>query len=236
MNTIKSDNKEIQKENQNELRTLEEFYVTSKVEDLTLVLDEKKKSITNEIVNYAKNHKAPYFDRNGNKISEFVRMNPMVVSNYFFKSINPLPNKIPQYNAEKLGLVFEYYMYILGEVNDKIGNFPSSLTSFCKLAGISLNTLREYRNSADLDMRNVVEKIYDQISDENITMGQLGVVKEKTTVFKLKAQNEVVEKQQPNINISYKETINRDEINDRIDKYKSFIERKATIVGDNNGK
>ena len=134
----------------------------------------------------------------------------------------------PVYNSEKLALVFQYYMFILTKINDKIGNYPSSLTCFCKLAGISIETLRRYKKSTDLDMRLVVEKIYDQVNDENLTMSQLGIVKEKTTSYKLKSQNELLEKTQPNVNISLKETISKEEIDDKISKYRDFID--ANIV------
>ena len=76
-------------------------------------------------------------------------------------------------------------------------------------------------------MRNVVEKIYDQLGDDNLTMSQMGQVREKSTIFKLKAQHEMVEKVQPNVNITYKEVVNTDRINANLEKYKDFIEKKG---------
>ena len=130
------------------------------------------------------------------------------------------------YNAEKLGLVFDYYMYLISEVNDKIGNYPSSLTSFCKLAGITLNTLRSYRSSDDLNMRIIAEKIYDQVGDENITMSQMGITKERSTMFKLRSQNEITEAQRPTVSINFNEQINTEQIEDRIKKYQSLAAKK----------
>ena len=125
-------------------------------------------------------------------------------------------------------MVYDYYCDLLYEVNDKIGNFPSSLTLFCKFAGITLQTLRNYRNSDDYSMRVVAEKIYDQIGDENLTMSQMGVVREKSTMFKLKSQNEMVEKAQPNVNISVKAVdIDLDKISERLKKYSNYANKKG---------
>ena len=157
-----------------------------------------------------------------------VKINPLVITNYFFKPIIPITSQEPVYNAEKLGMVFDYYCELLAEVNDKIGNFPSSLTLFCKFAGITLSTLRRYKSSEDYSMRVVAEKIYDQIGDENITMSQMGVVREKSTIFKMKAQNEITEKVQPNVNISVKAIdVDFDKINERIANYSNFTKKKG---------
>ena len=89
-----------------------------------------------------------------------------------------------------------------------------------------MSTLRNYRNSEDMDMRNIVEKIYDQIGEENLTMSQMGVAKEKSTLFRLKTQNEIVEKATPNVNITYKTTIDKDALENKLDKYKALLNKK----------
>lgn len=226
MKKLAEDNLIIQKDNQNKLRELESEYISSKFELLPQYVEEQKKQIVKEIVEYANTHKETVYDRNGNPLYDKVRMNPLVISNYFFKSVCPISSQIPEYNAEKLGIVFDYYMYVVAEINDKFGNYPSSLTSFCKLAGITTNTLRNYKNSPDIHMRNLVDKIYDQIGDENITMSQMGIVKERSTIFKMKAQNEITEKVTPNVNINYTEIVDTTAAKARIDKYKSFIDVK----------
>lgn len=227
MKKLAEDNLLIQKENQNQLRELETQYISNKIELLPQYIEEQKEKICHEIIEYANSHKETIYDRNGNPLYERVKMNPLVISNYFFKSVCPISSQIPEYNAEKLGIVFDYYMYIIAEINDKFGNYPSSLTSFCKLAGITTSTLRNYKNSPDLHMRNLVEKIYDQIGDENITMSQMGIVKERSTIFKMKSQNEITEKVTPNVNINYTEIVDTTAAKARIDKYKSFIDSKS---------
>ena len=221
-------NLEIQKKNQTELRELEEFYTTNTVSTMLDKIEDQKAIITNDIINFAETNRMPVeWNSDGDVVRwEQKQINPLVINNYFFKSITPITSQEPVYNAEKLGMVFDYYCHILAEVNDRIGYFPSSLTSFCKLAGITLNTLRNYKTSQDFSMRIVAEKIYDQIGDENITMSQMGIVKERSTIFKMKSQNELVEKQQPKINVNITERPDMEKITSRINEYKRFASKK----------
>ena len=208
-----------------ELRELENFYVKGTVEDVNQKIEELKEQKVNEIIKYAKDHEKEIFNKDGDVVGHRVEYNPLVVSNVFFKSICPLSNAMPKYNAEKLGMVYDYYTYLVTEVNEKIGNYPSSLANFCKLAGITTRELAGYKRSSDYDMRVVVEKIYDDIGNDNITMSQMGRAKETSTLFKLKTQNEIVEKTNPNINISYKEIIDTTKLNTNLEKYKKLLEK-----------
>lgn len=227
MATTKQTNLEIQKENQNELRELEQFYIEGKVDTMLETIQEKKEELVKEMIKYHDNHlKECKWDKEGAPIAWKVNINPLVINNYFFKPICPITSQEPVYNAEKLGMVFDYYCEILAEVNDKIGDYPSSLTSFCKMAGITLNTLRNYRNSEDYNMRVIAEKIYDQIGDENVTMSQMGVVRERSTIFKMKAQNEMVEKVQPQVKVNVNAEVDMDRIQRNLDKYKNFAIKK----------
>lgn len=227
MSELKDKNLGIMQQNKADVRELEEFYANGTVSNITDTIEALKDQKVDEILKYADDHRKPIYDKYGEVVSSVIEVKPIVISNYFFKSICPLSNKVPIYNAEKLGIVFEYYNFLITEINDKIGNYPPSLLSFCKLAGISYQTLREYKNSSDIEMRNVVEKIYDQLGDDNLTMSQMGQVREKSTMFKLKAQHEMVEKAQPNVNITYKEIVNTDRINANLEKYRNFIDQKG---------
>ena len=215
-------------ENQNNLRQLEQFYVDGKIDDMLATIQTKKEELVKDMIEYAQKHEvACRWNRDGEATDWKVEINPIVISNTFFKSITPISSQEPIYNAEKLSMVFDYYCDILAEVNDKIGNFPSSLTLFCKFAGITTYTLKKWKNSDDYSMRVVVEKIYDQVGDENITMSQMGVVREKSTIFKMKAQNEMVEKVQPNVNISVKTVdIDLEKINERLNNYSNYAKKK----------
>jgi hypothetical protein len=230
MKKVKETDLVIEKENQNQIRELEQFYTQGQVDNLFENIKEKKEQMVQDMIKYAQQHEVECkWTKDGDPIDYEVKMNPIVISNYFFKPIIPFATQEPIYNAEKLGMVFDYYCELISEVNDKIGNFPSSLTLFCKFAGITLQTLRNYRNSDDYNMRIVTEKIYDQVSDENITMSQVGMVREKTTLFKMKSQNEIVEKAQPNVNISVKtiEPADIDRISERLRQYSYYSKKKG---------
>ena len=227
MNKTKHNNFEIEKQNQNDLRKLEQFYVEGKVDNMLDTIKEKKEELVQDMIKYANEHKKPVkWNKDGIPIGEKIVVNPLIINNYFFKPIVPIGCQEPVYNAEKLSMVFDYYCDILAEVNDKIGYYPSSLTSFCKLCGITLNTLRTYRNSEDYNMRVIAEKIYDQIGDENVTMSQLGNVKERSTLFKLKSQNEMVEKVQPQVKVNVGVEVDLNKIQEKLDKYKRFASKK----------
>lgn len=225
--SLKNQNLEIQKNNQNELRKLEEFYTTGKLEDSLQTINERRDILVKDMQDYAEKHKfVSKYDRDGNPVDYGVKINPVVISNYFFKPITPISSQEPIYNAEKLGMIYDYYCEILAMVNDIIGDYPSSLTNFCKFAGLSLSTLRRYKDSDDINMRVITNKIYDQIGDENITMSQLGYVKERSTIFKMKSENEMVEKQQPKVSINIVEKPDMEKIEARINKYRQFVNKK----------
>lgn len=224
----KEKNLEIQKVNQNKLRDLEQLYVEGKIDTMLETIEDRKQALVQDMIKYAEEHTKPCkWSKEGEELDYVVEINPLVINNYFFKSIVPITSQEPEYNAEKLGMVYDYYCEILAEINDKIGNFPSSLTSFCRFSGITLQTLRNYRNSSDYSLRVVAEKIYDQIGDENITMSQMGIVREKTTLFKMKAQNEIVEKEQPKVQINITEKPDMQRIEERLNKYKMFASKKG---------
>ena len=59
-------------------------------------------------------------------------------------------------------------------------------------------------------------------------MSQMGVVRERSTIFKMKSQNEITEKVQPNVNISVKAIdVDLDKINERIANYSNFTKKKG---------
>ena len=211
-----------------DIRDLEQFYTTNKVDNMLEKIEEKKQEIVKEMVEYAQNHKKPCkWDKDGDPVAYKVDANPLVINQYFFKPIVSIGSIEPEYNAEKLAMVFDYYCYLVAEVNDKIGNFPSSLTSFCKLAGITSACLKKYKNSSDMNMRIIAEKIYDQIGDTNITMSQLGIVSERSTIFKMKSQNEIFEKEQPKVHVNIVEMPDLEQIQNRMEKYKIFAGKKG---------
>ena len=183
-----------------------------------------KKKTSEEIDKYVAKHTKNTTDKYGNITDTYVDVNPILISNTFFKSIVPLDAN-PTYSAQELSKLYQYYEFLLTKINDEIGDFPSSLTLFCKLIGISLKQFQEMRASQDETIANVVEKIYNDIEEFNISMAQIGKLKERITLFKLKSQNEMEEKVTPRVNINIKKEINEDKIVGNIDAYSKFVKK-----------
>ena len=198
---------------------------TCNCKELEKSVEEYKVIIDDKINEYANTHKKDIINVKTGEIEEtIIIVKPIVIESTFFNSIFGKSAIIPVYDPTKLGIIYDYYIYLNTKINEHIGQYPPSISSFCKLAGISIKNLREYRCSNDENMSNLVEKIYEQIGDENISLSQMGILSEKMTMFKLKTQNEMVEKVQPNVNISLKESISKEDINNKLEKYKKIIE------------
>lgn len=212
MKDARRKNKEIIVNNKLELKELEQFYVDGKIEGLSNAIKELKEEKVKEIIEFSER-----YDK---------RINPLIITNYFFKSVNPLGNKTPLYSPEQLAIFFDYYTFLVTQVNANIGDYLPTLTGFCKFIGISTGVLRNLKNSSDADMREIVNKIYDEIGEENLMFSQMGYTKERSTLFRLKAEHEMVEKVQPNVNITYKEVINTDKIDSKLAKYKELLDKK----------
>lgn len=212
MEDARRKNKEIIVNNKLELKELEQFYVDGKVEGLSNAIKELKEEKVKEIIEFSER-----YDK---------RINPLIITNYFFKSVNPLGSKTPLYSPEQLAIFFDYYAFLVTQVNANIGDYLPTLTGFCKFIGISTGVLRNLKNSSDADMREIVNKIYDEIGEENLMFSQMGYTKERSTLFRLKAEHEMVEKAQPNVNITYKEVINTDKIDSKLAKYKELLDKK----------
>lgn len=190
------------------------------------MLDFSKKSEENhaKMINYNSKHlKNVYFK--GEIIDDYIEVNPIIITNTFFKPIVPLDSK-PNYNSYQLGKIYEYYQELITEINDVIGAFPSSLTLFCRFIGMTLQDFKELRDSEDESMRNVVQKIIDDVDEANLSMAQTGTAKERTTLFKLKAQNEMVEKVTPKVNVNIKANIDDNRVKANILEYSEFLGKK----------
>ena len=187
-------------------------------------LEKKTDKLDELIADYQNKHKRTTVDRYGNVVDEYYDVNPILITNTFFRSDIPIDAN-PVYNAQEMSQKYQFYEYLITKINDEIGDFPSSLTLFCKLIGMSLKAFQELKQSPNEDLRNVVEKIYNDIEEYNITMSQLGKIKERTTLFKLKSQNEMVEKVQPRVNITVKKDLNYTKIKGNIDAYSNFVKK-----------
>ena len=218
-NKLKKDNNYIMLDNKNKVRTLENFYVNAEIDNLPKIVEEKKEELVKKLDEFQNKYIEIKVDKFGN---EEKKINPYLISTYFFKSINPISSKIPQYSAEKLSIVWDLYMYLIEQVNMHIGTFQPSLTHFAKFAGVSLQTISNYKNCGDEDMMNLCEKIYDECFNGNVSLAQTGQLREKSTITRMKIENQVIEKPQPNVNVNVSAKVDLDEINKRLEEIKKF--------------
>ena len=196
-----------------------------KINEFSFDIDKVNKENDDKIKDYKEEHfKNVYFK--GEIIDNYIEVNPTIITNLFFKPIIPLTAKI-DYNGEQLSMLYEYYNDLLLEINNRIGAFPTSLTLFCRFIGLTLENFKILRDEGDETTRLVVQKIIDDIDDSNLAMAQTGSLKEKPTLFRLKAQNEMVEKVNPKVNINAKVSLDDTRIKGNILDYEEFLGKKG---------
>ena len=221
----KSDNKLIQYNNKQKLVDLEKFYVNATLDNLEEVIETKKNELVEKLIEYKERFTKPMLTKKGETIGFAVDVKPYLISSYFFKSINPIGSIEPEYSPEKLAIVFDLYMYLVEQVNIEIGDFVPTKTHFCKFAGITTSTLSSYKNSPSLEMRTIVDKIYDECFDSSLTMAQRGRLNERSTIFRAKSELEVAEKPQTHVNINAN-IVDLGDINERLAQLKMFNNKK----------
>lgn len=200
-----------------DLKTLEKMFVENKIDNIDELLNEKKKQFEKDMTLTLYKAEETYFDKDGNEKTRFNQKykNPVVLNNLFLKSINPYKNIQPEYTAETLNAIFDLYCEILTEVNVKIGTLAPSISSFCKFAGISSTRFKGYKSSPEEDIRAIIEVIEDYCYDTNVAMSQSGFIKERSTVYRMKSEQERMEKEQQKVVINAK-SVNIGEVQDKI--------------------
>lgn len=207
-------NRQIQQlEKKNELINLENFYVNGKLENMNQLVEIKRKEIENKLIEFQ-------------KIDPEKRGNPYLVSMYFFKSINPLSSTEPDYSPEKLAIVWDLYMYLIEQVNMNIAVLQPSISHFCRFAGISVNTFKNYKNRGSNEMQILANKISDATFDSNILLAQNNVLKDRSTIMRVKVENEVQEKPQVKVNVNVNEEVDFEQIASRLHEISSFKKTK----------
>lgn len=185
-------------------------------------LEKVKKERIEWIKEYGeKCYKAKY-DRYGNA-TYYYDTNPIVISEKVFKKVDKDTKGIILYTKEQLEEYYELYRELVLAVNEYAGVFPTSLSTFCKLIGVTIDVLKQYRETASIEMKKTIDTIYEEISDDNLFLSQLGQASEKSTIFKLKAQNEMTEKRAPNVNLSLKGVINQAKYDKTLEKYSNLL-------------
>ena len=200
-----------------ELQTLEKMFVENKIDNLDLLIQQKMSEFQYNMSKLEMNAIKITKDKDGNEKETFDKKykNPVVLNEYLLKSINPYKNVIPEYTAESLNAVFNLYCEIISQVNAKIGTLAPSISSFCKFAGISTTTFKGYKSSPEDDLRNLIDIIEDYCYDTNVAMSQSGFIKERTTVYRMKSEQEKMEKEQQKVIINAK-SVNIGEVQEKI--------------------
>lgn len=205
------------------------YTLTIDTNKLEKIVKTKKDEMQDLIKEFTLKYAKFKMDREGNSIND---TNPYLVSTFFFKSINPMGNVEPIYTSDQLSMVYDLYCYIVEQVNMEIMIFSPTVSHFAKFAGISLNKYNELKNSYDENMKILVEKINADIFDANMTLTQHKKLTEKATTFRMKTENEMLEKKSPNVNVNVSaKTIDLDALNKRITEIKSIAKRQINYEG-----
>lgn len=198
-------------------------------ENLDKILIKKENELEGLIQDFQLNHVKYKLDKVGNQIND---TNPLLVSTYFFKSINPMGNVDPIYTSDQLAKVYEMYSKIVEEVNMNIMLFQPTISHFCKFAGISLNAFQGLKNTYDENMRVLVERINADIFDSNMTLAQHKKVTERPTTYRMKVENEMIEKKSPTVNVNVNaKTLDLDKINERLYEIQNITKKQIKYEG-----
>lgn len=216
-----------------ELQTLEKMFVENKIDNLDLLIKEKMHEFELNMEEVRCKMYVTETDKDGNEKEKVITSyrNPAVLNEYLLKSINPYKNITPEYTAESLNAVFDLYCHIIAETNAKIGTLAPSISSFCKFAGISTYVFKNYKADSDENLRNLIDIIEDYCYDTNVAMSQSGFIKERTTVYRMKSEQEKMEKEQQHVIVNAK-TINIGEVQEkikRIQELKKFNNKNKLI-------
>jgi len=102
---------------------------------------------------------------------------------YAFKPIINTNGTMMAYNHNELAVGFDYYRQIVKKLN-KNGNFyVPTKEDFCRLMGISTDTLLSYRNSNVEEMREICAMINDYLASIYTQMGLTGKIEKLTAMF-----------------------------------------------------
>ena len=81
-------------------------------------------------------------------------------------------------------------------------------------------------------MRILFKKIDDEVRDANLLLAQNKKIVAKTTEFRLKVENETIEKKTPNVNISLNaKTLDLDKINERLVEINTITRKQVKYEG-----
>lgn len=224
-------NEDVRIKNKQEIRRIEQEYCDSNLIVSTELVRAKRAELEEKLTTYVEENKLIKYDKEGNPY-EVPNVNPVLIQKYFFQSINPMVNVEPNYSAEKLGIVWQIYEEMIARINAEIGVLVPSVSGFCSFAGIRLSTFKRYKQSADGSMRIVVDKIEDGCFDSNVTLAQMGYIKERSTVYRMKSEQERVEKESVVEHNHKLDVTDVGNILNRVKGLQDFNSKRKMIVGE----
>lgn len=203
-----------------ELREVEQAIVNANVDTFSVEIDQRRADIEQRILDYMENEMTPVYNDDGDIVERKLNlasndMSEYVINRLFFNSLSPLSSKEPKYNAEKLGVVFEFYEYVVALINEKICKLIPSKSHFCRFAGITTSTYNGYKLSEDPDMQVVIGKIEDMLLDTHLTMAQEYKLSAGATKYRMNVEMDKRENFNPQV-------VLKADVKD-LDEYKSRI-------------
>ena len=120
-------------------------------------------------------------------------------------------------------------MYLIEQVNINVGPFQPTLSHFAKFAGISTYTLKSYKNSSDLQMQIIANKIFDETFDSNVLLAQNKLLSNRSTELRVKVENEVQEKPQVKVNLNVNQEVDLGQISARLNEISNFSRAKTKM-------
>lgn len=118
------------------------------------------------------------------------------------------------YNNEQLEKLYECYLNIVTIINQKIIYVPT-LQDFCDFVGVLRTTFDKWTLSEDEDRRALINSIVSSIGDIQMTASQTGKIQAIPTIFRMKAEHNMVEASNPII-IGTRIEVNLEQIKEKM--------------------
>ena len=213
-------NEAIEIEKKSYTKELEQRLVTTKMEDLSYEVEQRKKELCDKIEQFKKQSDEEYIRGSTN----------IIVSNYFFKSLNPYTFNQPAYTPEKLSIAFDLYKNLINEINLKVCRFYPTLSHFCGFLGITSTSYNNYKSSSDVNMQDLIEMIDDWIFDTNMRLSEGREIDNVTAMFRAKVEQRKTEQATPTT-VVFAENVNMNEIKERVQNLAKIKKGNTYEVG-----
>lgn len=173
------------------IRNLEVDLVNKTMKDLDLIVEQRKQEFAKKLEEVQE----LVADKRTSKI------NSLIISEMLFEPLSKFYTLRPEYTAEKLSIAFDLYRKMVIQSNLKGLKVIPSKSHFSRFCGVSTMTYDAYKESTDLNMRNLMEVIDDYIYDSSISSAQHREIDTITTMFKAKVDHKKVEATTPQLHI-----------------------------------